>query len=136
VLRYRIHLEQRRYAPATINLRLAAVTPIPDVALKVVVQKDYTTPPFYTTANVEVGVPVPIWDRNQGNIQQAQGQLARALQEAQRARLDSEFQARRIRSQQRGFGRGVVVTARSRRGIDPCGRLLELFTFVSRPRAR
>src|SRR5579862_2881475 len=25
VLRYRIHLEQRRYAPATINLRLAAV---------------------------------------------------------------------------------------------------------------
>jgi hypothetical protein len=26
VLRYRIHLEQRKYAPATINLRLAAVT--------------------------------------------------------------------------------------------------------------
>jgi hypothetical protein len=25
VLRYRIHLEQRHYAPATINLRLAAV---------------------------------------------------------------------------------------------------------------
>ena len=25
VLRYRIHLEQRQYAPATINLRLAAV---------------------------------------------------------------------------------------------------------------
>src|SRR5882762_3726624 len=25
VLRYRVHLEQRRYAPATINLRLAAV---------------------------------------------------------------------------------------------------------------
>ena len=25
VLRYRIHLEQRKYAPATINLRLAAV---------------------------------------------------------------------------------------------------------------
>src|SRR5436189_3519129 len=28
VLPYRIHLEQRRYAPATINLRLAAVRPI------------------------------------------------------------------------------------------------------------
>jgi hypothetical protein len=27
VLRYRIHLEQRGYAPATINLRLAAVLP-------------------------------------------------------------------------------------------------------------
>jgi integrase len=28
VLRYRIHLEQRKYAPATINLRLAAVRPV------------------------------------------------------------------------------------------------------------
>src|SRR5207245_6276061 len=27
VLRYRIHLEQRHYAPATLNLRLAAVRP-------------------------------------------------------------------------------------------------------------
>jgi hypothetical protein len=27
VLRYRIHLEQRHYAPATINLRLAAGAP-------------------------------------------------------------------------------------------------------------
>jgi cobalt-zinc-cadmium efflux system outer membrane protein len=73
---------------ARYNVRLAELTPIPDVALKLVVQKDYTTPPFYTTANVEVGVPVPVWDRNQGNIQQARGQLARALEEAQRARLD------------------------------------------------
>src|SRR5207237_4705504 len=58
-------------ARARYNLRLAEVTPIPDVALKLVVQKDFTTPPFYTTANVEIGVPVPVWDRNQGNIQQA-----------------------------------------------------------------
>jgi cobalt-zinc-cadmium efflux system outer membrane protein len=76
-------VERSRY-----NLRLAEVTPIPDVALKVVVQKDFTTPPFFTTANVEVGVPVPVWDRNQGNIQQARGQLAHDLEEAQRARLD------------------------------------------------
>jgi cobalt-zinc-cadmium efflux system outer membrane protein len=73
---------------ARYNLRLAEVTPVPDVSLKLVVQKDYSTPPFYTTANVEIGVPVPVWDRNQGNIQQAQGLLARALEEAQRARLD------------------------------------------------
>jgi hypothetical protein len=32
VLRYRIHLEQRRYAPATINLRLAAVRRIANEA--------------------------------------------------------------------------------------------------------
>ena len=29
MLRYRVHLEQRRYAPATINLRLAAVRRVP-----------------------------------------------------------------------------------------------------------
>jgi hypothetical protein len=32
VLRYRIHLEQRHYAPATINLRLAAVRRVAELA--------------------------------------------------------------------------------------------------------
>jgi cobalt-zinc-cadmium efflux system outer membrane protein len=75
-------------ARARVQVRIAEVTPMPDVSLKVVVQKDYTVAPFATSANVEVGVPVPVWDRNQGGVQQAQGQLARALDEAQRVRLD------------------------------------------------
>ncbi len=70
------------------NLRLAELAPVPDVSLKLVVQKDRSQPPYSTTANVEIGVPVPVWDRNQGNIQQAQAQLGRALEEANRARLD------------------------------------------------
>ena len=56
------------------RLRSAQVQPVPDVALKLVVQKDYTTPPFYTTANIELGVPVPVWDRNQGGIMSARAQ--------------------------------------------------------------
>jgi cobalt-zinc-cadmium efflux system outer membrane protein len=75
-------------ARARVQVRIAEVTPMPDVSLKVVVQKDYTVAPFATSANVEVGVPVPVWDRNQGGVQQAQGQLARALDQAQRVRLD------------------------------------------------
>jgi cobalt-zinc-cadmium efflux system outer membrane protein len=73
---------------ARYTLRLQEVTPIPDVSLKLVVQKDYTTPPFATTANIEVGVPIPVWDRNQGAIQQARADLARAIDDLPRTRLD------------------------------------------------
>jgi cobalt-zinc-cadmium efflux system outer membrane protein len=73
---------------ARYNLRLQEVTPFPDVALKLVVQKDYSTPPFNTTTNIEVGVPVPVWDRNQGAIRQARADLARAIDDIPRSRLD------------------------------------------------
>src|SRR5262249_31938595 len=35
-----------------------------------------------------VSVPVPVWDRNQGNIRQAQGSLLKATEEAHRVRDD------------------------------------------------
>src|SRR4029077_16410833 len=67
---------------------LAPGAPGPPVARKLVGQKDFTTPPFNTTANVEVGVPIPVWDRNQGGIHQAEADLAKALDEACRVKLD------------------------------------------------
>src|SRR5439155_13827061 len=48
-------LQKARY-----NLRLAQITPIPDVDVIVRVQKDYTTSPFNVTPSVQVGVPVPL----------------------------------------------------------------------------
>jgi cobalt-zinc-cadmium efflux system outer membrane protein len=69
-------------------LRLAEVQPIPDVTVHVAVQKDYTTAPFGTVANVSVGVPVPFWDRNQGGIQTARSLLQRAMQDQARVRND------------------------------------------------
>jgi cobalt-zinc-cadmium efflux system outer membrane protein len=60
------------------QLQLVKVQPIPDVDVHVLVQKDYTTPPFYTVPSVSVTVPLPVWDRNQGAIQQAQALLAQA----------------------------------------------------------
>lgn len=70
------------------QLRLAQITPIPDVALKLVVQKDYTTAPYFTTANIELGVPIPVWDRNQGGIKQAEADLAKAIEDIPRTRLE------------------------------------------------
>ena len=73
---------------AQYQLRLAEVTPIPDVLARGVLQRDFTTPPFQNTVSVQIGVPLAIFDRNQGNILQARAQLGRAIQEVPRVRND------------------------------------------------
>jgi cobalt-zinc-cadmium efflux system outer membrane protein len=83
VLTARVGEQRARY-----NLRLQEVTPLPDVNLRLVVQKDYTTPPNSVATTLQVGLPVPLWDQNQGAIKQAQGQLVRAVEEHHRVRDD------------------------------------------------
>jgi cobalt-zinc-cadmium efflux system outer membrane protein len=63
---------------ARYNLALAKVTPLPDVDVHALVQKDYTTPPFNIVHSLSVTVPVPIWDQNKGAIRQAEGLLRQA----------------------------------------------------------
>lgn len=83
VLTAHVGVQKARYL-----LRLAQVTPMPDVDLRVMVQKDYTSDTFLLAPSLAVGVAVPVWDRNQGNIHQAQADLARAGEEAQRVRIE------------------------------------------------
>jgi cobalt-zinc-cadmium efflux system outer membrane protein len=64
---------------AKYNLELARLVPLPDVYARLLVQKDYTTPPNQIAASVQVGVPIPVWDQNKGGIRQAEAQLAQAL---------------------------------------------------------
>lgn len=61
---------------AEFSLRLAEVTPIPDVQANGALQHDYAT--RFTQYNIQIGVPIPIWDQNQGAIHQARAQLQRA----------------------------------------------------------
>jgi cobalt-zinc-cadmium efflux system outer membrane protein len=68
--------------------RLAQLAPLPDVDLRVLLQRDHTTPPFGVVPSVQIGMPVPVWNRNQGGILQAQAQLARAVEERGRVRAD------------------------------------------------
>jgi cobalt-zinc-cadmium efflux system outer membrane protein len=70
------------------NLRLAQITPVPDVDVRVSVMKDFSTAPFTIVNNVTVGVPLPVWDQNKGAIIQAQGNLLRAVEEGHRVRDD------------------------------------------------
>jgi cobalt-zinc-cadmium efflux system outer membrane protein len=79
VLGARNSIEKARY-----NLKLAQVTPIPDVDVHVEVAKESTLPPFTWYTGVQVGVPVPVWDQNKGPIIAAQAALVRALEEPHR----------------------------------------------------
>lgn len=69
-------------------LRLAQVTPVPDVHMQVALQKDFTVHPHNFTQNVQVGVPLPIFDRNQGEIRKSEADLARAEEDVARVRND------------------------------------------------
>jgi cobalt-zinc-cadmium efflux system outer membrane protein len=71
---------------AKYNLQLAQVTPIPDVDVRVLIQKDNAGGPGSVNQSINVSIPFPIWDRNQGGIIQAQGNLIGANEEPDRVR--------------------------------------------------
>jgi outer membrane protein, heavy metal efflux system len=73
---------------ARFRLKLAQVQVVPDVTVNVVLQKDYTGPPFGFVYSLQAGVPVPIFDRNQGGIYQAQSLVVQASEESHRVRDD------------------------------------------------
>jgi cobalt-zinc-cadmium efflux system outer membrane protein len=80
---------QDAVARAQYQLRLARLTPVcPNIDTNTVIEHDYTTPPFGTAISLQVGVPVPIWDNNRGNIIAAEAALIRACSEYERARND------------------------------------------------
>lgn len=64
----------------------ARVEPVPDISTQASVQYDNAT--GNTIAGVQVGLPLPLWNRNQGGIRQAQAELAEARRNAQRVELD------------------------------------------------
>jgi cobalt-zinc-cadmium efflux system outer membrane protein len=59
---------------------------VPNVDVQTSVQHDNAT--GYTFASVQVGAPMPIFDRNQGNIRRAQAELATAQQAVKRTELE------------------------------------------------
>ena len=61
---------------------------VPNLDLQAGVQYDNATQDTFAT--VQVGVPIPIYNRNQGNISKAQAELAAAQHEVRRVRLALE----------------------------------------------
>jgi cobalt-zinc-cadmium efflux system outer membrane protein len=70
------------------QLRLAQLQPISDVDVHVVVQKDFTAPPNEVVHSVQLGFTIPLWDRNQGGIIQAQGNTVAASEQSHLIRVN------------------------------------------------
>ncbi len=67
-------------------LSRACVEPVPNINTQWSVQYDYATED--TVAGVQVGIALPIWNRNQGAIRQAQAEVSQATSNIQRLELD------------------------------------------------
>jgi cobalt-zinc-cadmium efflux system outer membrane protein len=67
-------------------LNRACVEAAPDINTQLSVQYDDSTSD--TIASVQVGVPLPLWNRNQGGIRQAQAEVSVASQNIDRVALD------------------------------------------------
>jgi len=61
---------------AEANLQLQEVIPIPDIQTNITLQRD--TADRTMQFGVQLGIALPLYDRNQGNIRQAQAQIASA----------------------------------------------------------
>ena len=71
---------------AQLALRRAAAEPIPDIDVQAGVQYDYSSED--TFANLQVELPLPIRDRNQGNVMKAQADVTSAQHDVERIELD------------------------------------------------
>lgn len=67
-------------------LARACAEPVPDVSTQVSVQYDNSTDT--TIAGVQVGMPIPLWNRNQGGISQARSELTAAQRRLEAVELD------------------------------------------------
>ena len=74
-------IAQTQIDKAAYNLKLQRVTPIPDVDVYTAVQYDDTTSLNNTTYNLQVSVPLPLLNRNRGNIIAGEAEVVRARQE-------------------------------------------------------
>lgn len=76
----RLTMARNAVCGAQFSLTLARRTPwVPDLDISGVVQRDYTTLPDQPWVySIKFGVPLPLWDKNRGNIMAAEGALAHA----------------------------------------------------------
>jgi cobalt-zinc-cadmium efflux system outer membrane protein len=66
---------------ADYSLKLARVTPFPDVEVRGDLWKEHMIQPFQNYYTLSVSIPFPIWDQNKGNIRAAAAAMVRAVEQ-------------------------------------------------------
>jgi cobalt-zinc-cadmium efflux system outer membrane protein len=73
---------------AQYNLKLAQVTGVfPNLDVYMALEKDFMNPPHGTYQALALGLPLPFWNQNKGNIIAAQAALIRASKESHRVEV-------------------------------------------------
>ena len=83
VLTSRNTLDKAKY-----QLKLAQVTPVPDLEFNVALLKEYVVEPKAFVPTATVSFPLPLWDQNKGNIMAAEAGLVRATEESHRVEMN------------------------------------------------
>lgn len=81
-----IQLSESRIARAHAAVKRAEVEPVPNVTLQNTIQYDDAT--RFTVVGLQATLPVPVFNRNQGNITAAENEWIRASRETDRLRLE------------------------------------------------
>ncbi len=116
-------IARTQVAQAQYRLQLERNRPIPDLENNLYFQRDTQMHSFQF--GYQLGVQVPVWNRNQGTIASAQAQLVRANAEADRARVDltrqlaDAFERYQTNRQQLALYRGQIMPdlVRAFRGV-------------------
>jgi cobalt-zinc-cadmium efflux system outer membrane protein len=126
---------QAQVEQARCQLKREQVEPIPDLQLQTSVQQDRSS--GYTIYGPQIGVNLPIFNRNQGNIAAATAQLQRSLAEisrielALRDQLAAAFQRyQSARNQVRLYREKILPAARENLELSTQGYKLGEFDFL------
>jgi cobalt-zinc-cadmium efflux system outer membrane protein len=99
-------------AQATVNREYAQR--VPNIDLQAAVQYDNATRDTFAT--IQAGVPMPIFNRNQGNIRRAQAELLAAQNEVQRVQLELQQRLAEVFQQ---YATGLYQVEKYTRDILP-----------------
>ncbi len=83
-----IRLAEARISRAEAAVARAEVEPIPNLTIQNTIQYDASTK--FTVVGIQATMPIPVFNRNQGNITEAENEWIRASREVDRLRLEQQ----------------------------------------------